>query len=425
MKTAQSSTTVAATALELTEFKLGWRALLVAIIGVASSVNATLLYGFGAMVVPLEKAFGWTPAQLQPAIAFLFLGAIISSQVVGGLNQRFGLRRVTLCSLVALACGFLLLTQMGESIWTLYLGFIGIAWAGFGTLQVTWTYFINLWFERNRGLALALTLSGTGIAAIIMPPLITSVTQRWNWQAGFIAMALMAVLLAIPLVFFWMTVAPAQKIPAQASGGQSQPPVDSAGLTFREGCRSRKFWACNIALTLVVSAILGIVTNAIPMLRSRGMSAMEASQIFSSFGISLILGRVVVGYLVDRIWAPGVAAVTLLLPAVGCILFSIHELSSPMLVVATLLVGVGAGAEFDLAAFLVSRYFGLREYGRLFGLHLGLITAGAAASPLLFGVMFRMTGSYSVLLIYCTGCFIIGAVLLLSLGRYPSWLAKV
>ena len=423
MKSAQASTAVdggTSAALEFTEFKLGWRALLVAVIGVATSVNATLLYGFGAMVVPLQKAFGWTPTQLQPAIAFLFLGAIISSQVVGGLNQRFGLRRVTLFSLVTLSCGFLLLTQIGGSIWSLYLGFMCIAWAGFGTLQVTWTHFINLWFERNRGLALALTLSGTGIAAMIMPPLITSVTQRWNWQAGFITMALMAALLAIPLVFFWMVFATPHKRQAEQTPEELKNLPSFAGLTFRQGCRSRKFWACNIALTLVVSAILGIVTNAIPMLRSRGISAMDASQIFSSFGISLILGRVVVGYLVDRIWAPGVAAVTLLLPALGCVLFGMNGLSNPTLVLATLLVGVGAGAEFDLAAFLVSRYFGLRDYGRLFGLHLGLITAGAAASPLLFGLMFRLTGSYSALLIYCTACFVIGPLLLLTLGRYPS-----
>ncbi|KAF3996200.1 MFS transporter [Glaciimonas immobilis] len=411
---------VASAALDLTEFKLGWRALLVAIVGVTTSVNATLLYGFGSMVVPLEKAFGWTAAQLQPAIAFLFLGAIISSQVVGWLNKRFGIRRVTLFSLVTLACGFLLLTQIGGSIWTLYLGFTLIAWAGFGTLQVTWTHLINLWFERNRGLALALTLSGTGIAAIVMPPLITTVTQKWNWQAGFITMALMATVLAIPLVFFWMTTAaPGKKAHPEAVKSAAKL-IDLSGLTFREGCRSRKFWACNVALTLAVSAILGIVTNGVPLMRFRGISAIEASQIFSSFGISLILGRVVVGYLVDRLWAPGVAAVTLALSALGCVLFGMVGSNVPLLIGATLLVGIGAGAEFDLAAYLVSRYFGLRDYGRLFGLHLGLITAGAAASPILFGAMFKMTGSYTALLSYCTACFIIGPLLLLTLGRYPA-----
>lgn len=413
--TSESSLGAPSAAVDLTEFKMGWRALLVAIVGVATSVNATLLYGFGSMVVPLEKAFGWSRAELQPAITFLFLGAIISSQIVGWLNKRYGLRKVTLASLVTLSCSFLLLTRIGDSVWSLYIGFMLIAWAGLGTLQVTWTHLINLWFEKNRGLALALILSGTGIAAIVMPPLVTWAVGLWGWQAGFIVMAMMASLFAIPLVFLWM------RTPASAQTDLAGNLPELTGLTFREGLRSPRFWTCNIALTLVVSAILGIVTNGIPILRDRGMSALEASQIFSSFGISLILGRVVVGYLVDRLWAPGVAAVALALPALGCVLFSMAGANVPLLVLATLLVGIGAGAEFDLAAYLVSRYFGLRDYGRLFGLHLGMITAGSAASPLLFGGMFKATGSYAMLLGYCTVCFAAGPVLLLTLGRYPKF----
>lgn len=407
-------------ALDLTEFKLGWRALLVAVVGVSTSVNATLLYGFGSMIGPLEQAFGWTRAEMQPAVTFLFLGAIVSSQVVGWLNQRYGLRKVTLLSLAALSCGFLLLTQLRGSVWSLYLGFMLIAWAGLGTLQVTWTNLVNLWYERNRGLALAITLSGTGVAAIIMPPLVTALTQKWGWQGGFVLMALMSALIAMPLVALWMRASAADTgTPGRAAEVITQPAL--TGLSFRAGLRSAKFWRCNIGLTLVVSAILGIVTNGVPMLRERGMSAMEAGQIFSSFGISLILGRVVVGYLVDRLWAPGVAAVALLMPAVGCVLFGVVGANVPLLVLATLLIGVGAGAEFDLAAFLVARFFGLREYGRLFGVHLGLITLGSALSPLLFGAMYKYTGSYVALLGYCTVCFTAGALLLLTLGRYPTF----
>ncbi|MFU7547989.1 MFS transporter, partial [Pseudomonas paraeruginosa] len=103
----------------------------------------------------------------------------------------------------------------------------------------------------------------------------------------------------------------------------------------------------------------------------RGLSASQASQVFSSFGISLILGRLVVGYLIDRLWAPGVAALALLLLAFACLIFAYTEANLLLFILATLLVGIGAGAEFDIAAFLIARYFGMRDYGRLFGVHLG------------------------------------------------------
>ncbi len=83
-------------------------------------------------------------------------------------------------------------------------------------------------------------------------------------------------------------------------------------------------------------------------------------------------------------------------------------------------MGIGAGAEFDLSAYLVSRYFGLKDYGRLFGIHLGLITAGSMLAPLLFSAMYKATGGYAALLVYCAACCVAGPLLLLTLGRQPA-----
>lgn len=89
------------------------------------------------------------------------------------------------------------------------------------------------------------------------------------------------------------------------------------------------------------------------------------------------------------------------------------------LIVATALVGVGSGAEFDIAAYLVSRYFGLLDYGRLFGLHLGVVTVGSIVAPFVFSSLLRSTGGYGAMLMVCAACCVIGPGLLLTLGRYP------
>ncbi len=177
-----------------------------------------------------------------------------------------------------------------------------------------------------------------------------------------------------------------------------------------------------MALTLVVSAIVGMVTNTVPLLRDIGLSATQAGSVFGAFGISLIAGRVVVGYLIDRVWAPGVAAVALALPAIGCLMLwnADASWSTAALVLAVCLVGVGTGAEFDLSAYLVSRYFGLEHYGRLFGIHLGLITAGSMLAPFLFAAMYQSSGGYSPMLAYATACCSVGPLLLLTLGRMPG-----
>ncbi len=91
-----------------------------------------------------------------------------------------------------------------------------------------------------------------------------------------------------------------------------------------------------------------------------------------------------------------------------------------LLVLAECLVGVGTGAEFDLSAYLVSRYFGLQHYGRLFGIHLGLITAGSMLSPFKIAEMYKASEGYGPMLAYAVGCCSVGPLLLLTLGRMPA-----
>lgn len=407
--------------IDLTEFKRAWRIVVLATLGLAINSNSAMLYAFGSMVVPLQQAFAWERADLQTAVSFLFMGSILGSQIVGWLNLRFGMKRVTLISLGALSLAYVGMTHIGPSIVHLYVMFLVASVASMGTMHVTWTTLVNLWFERNRGLALALVLSGTGLAAMLVPSAVSAVVTRWNWQAAFWLMAALPVALVLPLVLAWMKEPERAQPEASVAGPTAAERPSLPGLSFAEGMRSARFWMLNLALSLVVACIVAMVTNGVPLLRDKGLQAADAARIFGSFGLSLILGRVIVGYLVDRVWAPGVAAVALALPALGCVLLSQAGAGDTALLVAgVMLIGIGSGAEFDVAAFLMSRYFGLRDYGRLFGVHLGLITAASTLAPWLFGQLYRSTGNYDALLTVCGVVFLGGGLVLLALGPYPK-----
>lgn len=398
------------------EFRLGWQVLLLAVVGVATSSSSLLLYSFSALTIPLEKSMGWGRSELQAAVTALSLGTIIAAQLAGWLNLKYGLRTVTVLSLVALSASLALLTQIQNSIWGLYIGYFLVPLAGLGTLQITWTHLVNLWFIENRGLALAIILSGSGLAAALLPILVTWSISVWGWQAGFLALAILPVTIGLPLTLIWL------KTDAQADSpkkDKAREPLPEEGLTLSQALRSWRFWVCNISMTMIVACVVGLVTNIVPMLQDNGLSAVEAGQIFSTFGLSLIGGRLIVGYLIDRLWAPGVAAIALAMPAFACLIFAMSHDSTTLYIIATILAGLGAGAEFDISAFLIARYFGMRDYGRLFGVQLGLVTAGAAAAPLLFGALYDATKDYSGLLAFSTFCFVIGPLMLLSLGRYP------
>jgi MFS family permease len=186
------------------EFRRGWRIVLLAFIGATSTVSVTMLYGFGAMVLPLSNAFGWARGELQIAIACMSGGIVVATQLAGWLNLRVGLRRLTLLSLLALPLAYLALTGLSGSILWLYLGFFLVPIVGVGVTFVSWTQLITQWFDVRRGMALAIVLCGSGVAAALLPPAISWAVDRWGWWAGFVVMGLPGLVLTLPLAW-WFT----------------------------------------------------------------------------------------------------------------------------------------------------------------------------------------------------------------------------
>jgi MFS family permease len=396
------------------EFNRGWHVILLGLVGLATSASVTVLYAFGAMVVPLQQAFGWSRGEIQTGMTFYTLGSVVSMQLAGWLTNRYGLRRVALISLPVLSVFYLPLTQIA-SLPQLYVGCVLITFAGVGTLHITWTQLITLWFSEHRGGALAITLTGSGVAAAVLPSVVTWAISVWGWQAGFVILALPPILLAFPLARLWLT----NSGPVTHTGTVTD---QLAGTPFSSGIRMPAYWFMSAALVLVMVGILAMLTNIVPMLHDKGLSAATASKIFGAYGIALIVGRLLVGFLMDKFWAPAIAWLTLSLPAVGCLIFLFAQPSVPNMVFATLMIGTGVGAEIDVAAFLVSRYFGLKDYARLFGLLMAMLAGGGCIAPIVFGALYDRTGSYDLMLWVCTAIFFIGPLPFLGMSKYPNFI---
>jgi hypothetical protein len=137
------------------------------------------------------------------------------------------------------------------------------------------------------------------------------------------------------------------------------------------------------------------------------------------FGGAIIVGRIGVGALVDRFWAPMVALGVLIPAALGCLILA----TTPGLVgasLAAMLIGIAAGTELDLLGFLVARYFGLNDFSRIYGRLFVFVAVAAGCAPLLFGVVRDMAGSYAIAFVAAAGFLVVGAAGLLSLGPYPQ-----
>jgi MFS family permease len=135
----------------------------------------------------------------------------------------------------------------------------------------------------------------------------------------------------------------------------------------------------------------------------------------------VIAGRLSCGFLVDRIDPPRVAGVLLTLPAIGSLLLAYGSEDLYVAIPAALMIGLAAGAEVDLVAFLTGRHFGLKAFGAILGCELAMFGAGAALGPPIMGLLRDLTGNYQAGLTLYAGTYILGAALIAGLGKAPDF----
>ncbi|KAA1192638.1 MFS transporter [Pseudohalioglobus sediminis] len=408
------------------EFRLGWPTLLVALSGVITSAHFLPLYSFGPMAPDLSRALNIPLGELQRCITLNFAGIAVGSQLAGWLMDRFSLRSVTLCSLVLYALTYITMSTISLSQNLLYTFYFLLPIVGSGSLLVTWTKIVCDKFERQRGLALAILLSGSGVVSTVSPLLLAGYVGTADWQQGFLVMGILPLATLLVCFFTLPTGNPSSNQQSSLSINSSEPENGRvtrqiSGISYRETLRSRQFWTIIVALILVVFVVVSMITNIVPMLVQKGLSQSGATVVFSAFGLALVAGRLAGGFFLDKFWGPLIAFCALVLPSIGCLIFLLAPPDMVLMVMATVLVGVAAGAEFDILAYLVSRYFGLRSYAKVFGTVSGTVALGSGMSPLIFGPLIDATGNYDSLLLICIVIAALGASMFLTLGPYPDF----
>ena len=138
----------------------------------------------------------------------------------------------------------------------------------------------------------------------------------------------------------------------------------------------------------------------------------------SAAGIALILGRIFSGWCLDRFWGPFVAVVFFLLPMIGIALL-MSGVGGTVPLAGAVLCGLGVGADVDLMAFFVSRYFGMKEYAKLYGVMLALFSLANGVGPALSGLSFDYFHGYTQIFIVYEILLLIACAQFLSLGPYP------
>ncbi len=400
------------------EFTLGWRVLVAAMVGVACGASPIPYNTIGFILGPIHDEFGWSFRDVSLGLTICGIAGSLLAPVYGSLSDRLGVRPVALFSLVAFGISFASLALVPGSLVGYWLMWLLVGIVGFGSTPVTWTRGVNLWFFRQRGLALGITLVGTSLTAILVPPLAAFSVQNFGWRLVFPILALLPLLVALPVGLLLFREPRVEQRPPELTVDGGLP-----GLTLGEAVRGYRFWLIWVSVLCVAFAYGGVFVHLAQMLVGHGFSLTAAAGIVSTQGLAILVGRVGTGFLLDRFWAPLVTLPLLSAPAIACWLLAGDGLTAGLAVVSVIILGLATGAETDLIAFLAGRYFGMAHYGRIYGMLYVPFGLASSVSPAVYGWVRDTTGSYDAMLHVAMGLFIGGAVLLLGLGRYPDFSA--
>lgn len=379
-------------------------------LGLIVANGSICVFAFSVFIKPLQAQFGWDRASISAGLTFCALFAALSLPVAGRLMDRFGVRRVMLISIVLfginVAC-----VAFGDKLATFIalVALTGITGAGQGPMGYIKS--ISGHFDKNRGIAIGIAVSGTGIGVALLPQYAEWLIANYGWQVAFVGLAIALIVIAVPSVFLFVR-------EPKAPTASRVPSADAAsalrGVSVREAISSRTFWILMCTGLLVAIVLNGVLVHVAALLSDRGWSPQAAAGVLVWAGLASMAGRVAGGYLLDRWFAPYVAMLSFALALAGIFLIA----SGQNAVLGVLLVGITTGTEIDIIGFMTSRYFGLRQFGQLYGYLFGVFLIGTGLGPIAMGAIYTRFHSYDSGFVVFGAMLAIAFVLMFFLGAY-------
>jgi MFS family permease len=362
-------------------------------LGIAAGLNMFVVIS-GFFVKPLSAEFGWTRGQVSLSAGAIFVCSLLVP-LSGAIADRRGARIMVAVGAVIFASCYLAFAMMTGSLWQ-YLAILAVIGLVCGPATMPFIFLrpVVAAFDRSRGFALAVAMTGFPLLSFALLPALQLTMATYGWRVGFLTLAPLSLLLGLAS---WLLLAHApskeEPLPIEDAAAKLAP----AG-SFQQAITDPRFWL--LALALVgVNFSVGIFTTTLqPMLSDRGVDGRTAALLGVWQAVVTVVGRMSFGALIDRFWPPLVGGLAFAAPLFGLVIFLDAGARLPLLAAGIAMVAIAFGAETDLLAYFTSRYFGLRAFGAVTGA-LGLFYGVSfALGAVIAGFSFDRVRSYDLVL---------------------------
>ena len=361
---------------------------------------------FGAFVRPWEEAFGVSRGEitLVGSLSFLVYGG--SQPFVGGVVDRFGIRRTLVVSALLAAAG-VALAAAAQDVVQLALAYGVLASLGFGGASgVAASVAVTYWFTVRRGLAFALVEAGFGAGQLLLVPVALVLVAGIGWRETLVAAAVLLAFVVAPVLARWLRDRP-EDVGLEPIGGPAPAPapVDASRGSAAMLVRSRGFWSLGAAFFVCGITTTGFVdTHLIPLAQDRGIDRATTGLAVALLAAANVGGILASGPLADRV--DNRLLLAGLYGTRGLSFVALYALAGPQALIGfALLFGL---VDFSVVAptqFLAARYVEPRTVGLAFGCLNGIHQLGSAIGAWIPGLVFDATGSYD-------GVMVVAAIVL-------------
>ena len=404
------------------EWRASWAMVIAACIGM--SFHSVTTYGFGLFIEPLTAEFGWSRSQVSSGLSVAALLSVPLAPLLGAMVDRWGSRRLALPGIIMTGLCLTSFSLANGSV-TQWL----VLWAGYAILSVgvnstVWAAAISGVFTAGRGLALGVTLSGAALAQVFAPPLAQWLIDGYGWRMAFVGLGVgwgaPALLLCL---FFLFDAHDRQRSRQRDKKGPTLRP-SLPGLSIGAACRNLALLRIGAATLIMMILTIAVIVHQVPLLTELGVSRQTAALLAGLTGAAGLVGKLVTGYLMDRMHAGLVSSLTMGVAALAFLMLLEPSRSLPLVVLSMVILGYSSGSKFQICAYQTSRYAGMRNFGKIFGVMSCLVALGAGLGPFVAGLIYDLFGSYRPLVLVGIPASLISGLLLFRLGPYPEWRAE-
>ncbi len=370
-------------------------------------------YGLSLYLVALQKTQGWSPATISTAITFYYVCSAFLIMQVGDAIQKHGARPVVMGGVVLMGLGVLGLTMAARP-WHLFVAFAVMVpgWVAMGGGSIN--TIIAQWFDRRRGLAASLALSGATCGGLLFAPAFAWAIDSWGFARACYAAVAVVLLTLWPLAAFALRPRrPDEHDPGDDEVRTAEPagsPMTRAAL-LREPRYLTLVGAMSLALLAQISFIAHQAAFLEPALGLQG-----AGWAVSATALSALIGRLIVGMVVDNVDRRLMTAANLVLQAVAMIVL-LSTSSVAGLYLGCILFGFGVGNLITLPGLIIQVEFPRRDFARAVSLNVAITQLAAALGPSILGILHGLSGDYRTSLMACLVLQVAAAVLVMIRPR--------